>query len=170
MPSAKILEAKQAKLAELIEVMKDAKSGVVVQYQGITVENDTKMRKALREAGVSYHVYKNSTTGRAFDACGYADLKGELEGMTAVALGKDEVSAAKILKEYADKIESFNLKAGFVEGKALDKAGVEALAAIPNKEALIGKLLGSIQSPLYGLACVLQAYIDKCNGTEAAAE
>ena len=169
MPSAKILAAKQQQLAELVEVMKDAKSGVLVEYQGITVEDDTKMRKALREAGVKYHVYKNSMTGRAFDECGYSSLKDQLNGMTAIALGSDEVSAAKILKEYAEKVETFNLKAGFVDGEALDAKGVEALAAIPNKEVLIGKLLGSIQSPISRLAIALQAVIDKQNGGEAEA-
>lgn len=164
MPSEKILAAKQAQLDELISVMKDAKSAVLVQYQGITVEDDTKMRKTLREAGVNYHVYKNSLTGRAFDACGYSALKDQLNGMTALALGTDEVSAAKILKEYADKVETFQLKAGFVDGSALDAKGVEALAAIPNKEVLIGKLLGSIQSPIAKLAIALQAVIDKQNG------
>lgn len=174
MPSAKILESKKQIVAELTEKMQNSVSGVIVSYAGITVADDTKLRADLRKAGVEYAVIKNTMTKRACENVGYGDLANVLDGMTAVALSKDDaVAPAKILKEYADKIESFELKAGFVEGKALDKAGVEELASIPSKEVLIGKLLGSIQAPLYGLACGLQAIIDKQSEAapaEAAAE
>ena len=111
-------------------------------------------------------------TGRACENAGYGDLKKVLEGMTAIAVSnEDPVAPAKILKEYADKIESFELKGGFVYGEVLDKAGVEELAAIPPKPILIGKMLGSLQKSLYGLVYVLQAKIDKENGgAEAPAE
>ena len=170
MPSAKVLESKKQIVADLTEKLQNAVSGVIVNYSGITVENDTKMRAELRKAGVEYAVIKNTMTKRACENVGYGELANVLEGMTAIAISKDDaVAPAKILKEYADKIDSFELKAGFVEGKVLDQAGVLELASIPSKEILIGKLLGSIQSPLYGLACALQAIIDK-NGEGAAEE
>ena len=165
MPSKAILEQKQQVVSELSEKIRNSVSGVVVNYQGITVEDDTKLRKELREAGVSYQVVKNTLTGRACEECGYGDIKQYLSGMTAIAVSpEDAVAPAKILKQYADKIESFDLKGGFVEGKVLDKAGVEELAAIPPKPMLVGKMLGSLQKSLYGLAYVLQAKIDKENG------
>ena len=129
-----------------------------------TVEDDTKMRAALRAAGVEYAVVKNTLTKRACQIAGYGDLANVLEGMTAVATSaEDPVAAAKITKKFADKVESFEIKAGFVDGKILDAAGVNELAELPSKEILIGKLLGSLQSSLYGLAHVLQAYVDKSN-------
>ena len=174
MPSAKILEAKQAVVAELAEKVKSAASGVIVSYQGITVEDDTKLRAELRNAGVEYKVYKNSITGRACEEAGYGEVRAHLEGMTAIAISQnDAVAPAKILKNYADKIETFNLKCGFVDGEVLDEAGVKALAEIPNKETLVCKIMGCMRSPLYSLAYVLQAVIDKdgeAPAAEAAAE
>ncbi len=171
MASEKILTQKKQMVAELTEKIQAAPAGVIVNYSGITVADDTALRAALRKAGVSYSVYKNSITGRACEAAGYADLKGVLEGMTAIAVATDDpIAPAKVLKEYADKIETFELKGGFVEGKVLDKAGVEELAAIPPKPILVGKMLGSMQKSLYGLAYVLQAKIDKDGGAEAPAE
>ena len=162
MPSKKVLEAKQAVVAELSAKVKSAASGVIVNYQGITVDDDTKLRAELRKAGVEYKVYKNSITGRACEEAGYGDIKAHLEGMTAIALSHgDQVAPAKILKAYADKIETFALKAGFVDGQILDEAGVRALAEIPGKETLVCKIMGSMRSPLYKLAYVLQAVIDK---------
>ncbi len=170
MPSNSILEQKQAVVASLAEKLKNSPAGVVVNYQGITVENDTKMRKALREAGVEYTVMKNSLTGRACDEVGLSDMKQYLTGMTAIAIGTtDAVAPAKVLKEYADKIESFNILAGYLDGKVVDQATVLQLADIPSKEVLIAKLLGSIKSPLYGLAYALQAVVDK-DGEAAPAE
>ena len=174
MPSNSILAQKQAIVADLAEQLKNSPAGVVVNYQGITVENDTKMRKALREAGVNYTVMKNSLTGRACDEVGLGDMKQYLSGMTAIATSQtDPLAPAKIMKEYADKIECFEIKAGFVDGGVLDVAGVEALAATPSTEVLIAKMMGSLMSSLYGFAYVLQAKIDKENeggSEEAAAE
>ena len=168
MPSQKILESKQEVVRVLAEKMRNSTAGVLVKYEGITVEDDTKLRAALRAAGVEYCVMKNSLTGRACDEVGYGDMKQYLVGMTALALSeKDPVAPAKIIKEYAEKIESFEIKAGFVEGGLLDAAGVNALAEIPSKEQLIVKMLGSLMSPLYGLAYVLQAKIDKDGGAPA---
>ena len=162
MPSQSILEQKQAIVADLAEQLKNSPAGVVVNYQGITVEDDTKMRKALRAAGVNYMVMKNSLTGRACDEVGLSDMKQYLTGMTAIAIANDDaVAPAKVLKEYAEKIESFQILAGYLDGKVVDEATVKQLADIPSKEVLIAKFLGSIKSPLYGLAYALQAVVDK---------
>lgn len=168
MPSAQVLESKKQIVADLTEKMKNAAAGVIVKYEGITVEDDTALRSELRKAGVEYGVVKNTLTKRACENAGYGELSNILEGMTAVATSaEDPVAAAKILKKYADKVESFEIKAGFVDGKILDAAGVNELADLPSKEVLIGKVLGSLQSSLYGLAYVLQAYIDKSGEASA---
>lgn len=169
MPSNSILVQKQQLVADLAEQIKNSAAGVIVNYQGITVENDTAMRKALREAGVKYVVMKNTMTGRACDMVGYGDLKQYLSGMTAIAISdSDPVAAAKVLKQYAEKVESFNILAGYVDGAVIDANTVNALADIPNKETLIAKLLGSIQSPLYKFAYAIKAITDKENGGEEA--
>ena len=169
MPSKVILEQKQKAVAELAEQIKNSVSGVLVNYQGITVEDDTAMRKALREAGVRYSVVKNTLTGRACDMVGYGDMKQYLNGMTAIAISEnDAVAPAKILKKFADKVESFQILAGYLDGAVIDAATVNALADSPSKETLIAKFLGSIQSPVYGFAYAIQAIIDK-NGEEAPA-
>ena len=169
MPSNSILVQKQQIVADLAEQLKNSVAGVVVNYQGITVENDTAMRKALREAGVKYVVMKNTMTGRACDIVGYGDLKQYLNGMTAIAISEtDPVAAAKVLKTYAEKVESFNILAGYVDGAVIDANTVNELASIPNKETLIAKFLGSIQSPLYKFAYAIKAVVDKENGGEEA--
>ena len=171
MPSKSILEQKQAIVADLAEQLKNSPAGVVVNYQGITVEDDTKMRKALRAAGVNYMVMKNSLTGRACDEVGLSDMKQYLTGMTAIAIGTtDAIAPAKVLKEYAEKIESFNILAGYLDGKVVDDATVKQLADIPSKEVLIAKLLGSIRSPLYSFAYAIQAIVDKDDTAPAAEE
>ena len=168
MPSKVILEQKQQAVAELAACIKNSVSGVLVNYQGITVEDDTAMRKALREAGVKYMVVKTTMTGRACEQVGYGEMKKYLSGMTAIAISEnDAVAPAKVLKKYAEKVESFKILAGYVDGAVVDEATVNALADIPSKEVLIAKFLGSIQSPLYGLAYALQAVADK-NGAEPA--
>ena len=173
MPSNAILEQKKQVVADLAEQIKASAAGVVVNYQGITVENDTALRKALREAGVKYVVMKNTLTGRACDECGYGDIKQYLNGMTAIAISspEDPIAPAKILKEYAEKIESFKIVAGYCDGEVIDAAGVQNLADIPSKEVLIAKFLGSIKSPIYNFAYAIQAVLDKKNegGEEAPA-
>ena len=171
MPSNKVLEAKRQVVEELAGKMQTAVSGVLVKYEGITVADDTALRAALRKAGIEYSVMKNTLTGRACEMVGYGDMKQYLSGMTAIAISQDDaIAPAKIMKEYADKIPTFEIKAGFVDGGVIDQAGVEALAATPSKEVLIGKMMGSLMSSLYGLAYVLQAKIDKENGGEEATE
>ena len=177
MPSEKILEQKKAIVEDLAEKFGRAASAVLVKYEGITVEQDTALRAALRAAGIEYAVIKNTLIGKACDKAGFEGLKSELEGMNAMAISFDDpIAPAKILKEYAEKIETFELRGGILDGTVIDKNTVKELADIPPREVLIGKLLGSIQGPLYGLACGLQAIIDKsgeapaAEATEAAAE
>jgi len=170
MPNAKVLEQKIAAVEALSDKMGKAAAGVLVKYQGITVEDDTKMRAALRKAGVEYSVMKNSIIGRACANVGFNALTDGLEGMNAIAVSMDDpIAPAKILKEYAEKIESFEIRGGFCDGEILDAEGVNALASIPPKEVLVGKILGSIQGPLYSLAFALQAIIDKNGSGEEAA-
>ncbi len=168
MPSNKILEEKKLVVESLAAKMKTAKAGVLVKYEGIKVAEDTALRNALRKAGVEYTVMKNTLTGKACDLAGYGEMKEYLSGMTAIALSQDDpIAPAKIMKEYADKIQCFEIKAGFVDGGVIDLAGVESLAATPSKEVLVAKMMGSLMSSLYGLAYVLQAKIDKENGDGA---
>ena len=170
MPSEKILKQKIAETEVLVGKIKGSVSGVLVSYMGITVEQDTALRKALREAGVEYKVYKNTMTERACAEAGYPEMKSYLNGMTALAISKeDPVAPAKILKEYSEKIESFEIRAGYVDGGMLDQKGVLQLADIPNRETLVCKIMLGMKNPLYKLAYALQAIIDK-EGAEAPAE
>ena len=171
MPSEKILEQKKAVVEGLADKLGRCASSVLVKYEGITVDEDTKMRKALREAGVEYSVIKNTLIGKACDKVGFEALKPNLEGMNAIAISYDDpIAPAKILKEYAEKIETFEIRGGILEGSVVDAATVNELAEIPPKEVLIAKLLGSMQSPLYKFAYVLQAVVDKDAEGEAPAE
>ena len=169
MPSNKILEQKKQVVEALAAKIKSASAGVLVKYEGITVADDTALRAALRKAGVEYTVMKNTLTGRACDIAGYGEMNQYLSGMTAIATcQEDPIAPAKIMKEFADKIDSFEIKAGFVDGGVIDASGVEALAATPSKEVLIAKMMGSLMSSLYSFAYVLQAKIDKEEGGESA--
>ena len=163
MPSQKILEKKQEVVKELAEKIRNAASGVLVKYEGITVEDDTKLRAALRAAGVDYSVVKNSLTGRACKEAGFGDAMDQyLNGMTAIAISEnDAVAPAKIMKEYSEKVESFEIKAGFVDGAVVDASVIMTLASIPSKEQLIAKMLGSLQAPLQKFAFAIKAIADK---------
>ena len=164
MPSKKVLEEKKQIVASLAAKLQSAAAGVLVKYEGITVADDTALRAALRKAGVEYCVMKNTLTGKACEEANLAQMKEYLNGMTAIAISQnDPIAPAKIMKEYADKVATFEIKAGFADGAFLDKAGVEELAATPSKEVLIAKMMGSLMSSLYGFAYVLQAKIDKEN-------
>ncbi len=171
MPSKQILEQKQAIVADLVEKLRAAQSGVVVNYQGITVEADTQLRKEFRAAGVTYMVMKNTMTARACEEVGYGDMKQYLEGMTAIAIsGEDPIAPAKIAKAYADKVESFSIKAGFLDGAVIDAAKVEELATIPSRETMIARILGSLTGPMRNLAYALQSVVDKNGAEEPAAQ
>ncbi|CDF01997.1 MAG: 50S ribosomal protein L10 [Ruminococcus sp.] len=170
MPSEKILEAKKAKVEKLTEVLQGAVSAVLVDYKGITVEEDTKLRKELREAGVNYFVEKNSLLRFAFKNIGMDSFDDVLHGTTAIAVSTDDQTApARILGKFAGANENkFNLKAGFVDGVVYDEAGVMALSKIPSKETLLAQLVGSLQGPMQKLAATVQAVADKKSAEEAA--
>ena len=160
MPSEKVLEQKKQAVAEVTEKFRNAQGGVLVDYQGITVEQDTKLRADLRAAGVDYFVFKNTLSRLAVKEAGYDGLLPVLLNMTAIAVSNtDPVAPAKILSSYADKIPTFNIKAGFVDGNVIDADGVKKLATLPPREELIAKMLGSLQAPASGLANVLNANI-----------
>ena len=167
MASEKILEGKKAKVAALTEMLQDSVSFVLVDYKGISVEDDTKLRKELREAGVHYVVEKNSMLRFAFKNMGIDAFDEVLHGTTAVALSKDDQTApARVLGKFAEDHEDFfNLKAGYVEGVAYDAAGVEK---IPSKQTLLAQLVGSLQGPIQKLAATLQAVVDSKSEDTAA--
>ena len=171
MPSEKTLLAKQEKVNELTELIKNSAAGVLVSYEGITVEEDTKLRKEMREAGVKYFVEKNTMLRFAFKNAGLDDIIGVLEGTTAIAISDDDQTApARILGKFAENAgdDKFNLKAGYVEGEVYDQAGVVALSKIPSKDTLLAQLVGSLQGPLQKLAATLNAVADKKKEEEAA--
>ena len=150
------VELKKPVVEEISESIKDAQAVIIASYSGITVEQDTALRKELREAGVHYKVYKNTMMNFAFKGTDCEPLCKHLEGPNAVAISKDDATApARILAKYAKDIKTLKLVAGVVEGNYYDEAGVNALASIPSREVLLGKLLGSIQSPIANLARVL---------------
>ena len=156
MPSEKILEQKKQVVAELAESLKQSCTGVLVDYKGITVAEDTKLRKELREAGEDYRVVKNTLLGRALKEAGIDGLEGVLEGATAIAMNKgDYVSGAKILAKFAEDSKAFEIKAGFVDGKVIDAEGVKNLAKLPSKEVLLAQVLGGLNAPITGFVTVL---------------
>jgi len=167
MPSASVLESKAARVAVLEEKLKGAVSFVLVDYKGITVADDTALRRNLREANVEYFVEKNTMLKRALNNIGMTDFDDVLNGTTAIAISTDDQTApARILGEYAEKAENFKLKAGCVEGEYFDEAKIMALSKIPSKDVLLAQLVGSLQGPIQKLAALLQAVVDK-NGEAA---
>ncbi len=160
MPSAAVLEQKKAIVEALAEQMKCAASGVLVNYQGISVEDDTKLRSELRKAGVEYKVIKNTLISKASDIAGLEGLKDCLNGMTAIAISKDDhVAAAKALCEYAKTHNNFVIKAGFIDGKVVGAEEIKTLAELPSKEVLVATVLGTLNAPITGLATVLNGTI-----------
>jgi large subunit ribosomal protein L10 len=152
---AKALDAKIVQVAEIKELINNAKSIVLVDYKGLTVAQDAEMRKGFREAGVTYKVLKNTLTLRAFQELGVNGLEKVFEGPTAVAFAKDEVTAAKIVRQNIEKFKKMEFKGGYLDGKVLTAEEVKALSFIPSREELIAKLLGVLTAPLRKLAVVL---------------
>lgn len=155
MPSEKVLEAKKAQVAELVEALKGATTGVLVDYRGLTVEEDTKLRNNLRAAGVQYFVVKNTLLRLATKETGLEELDSILHGPTALAISEDAVAPAKVLADYAKENEKLELKSGFMDGKVLSMDELKQLAKTPSKETLIAKIMGSLNSPISGLARLL---------------
>ena len=165
------VELKQPIVQEISENIKDAQSVVVVDYRGLTVAEDTQLRKALREAGVSYKVYKNTLVNRAIAGTEFESLKESLEGPSAFAISKDDATApARILAKFAKTAPALEIKAGVVEGTFYDANGMKAIANVPSREELLSKLLGSLQSPITNLARVLNQIAEKGGAADAAVE
>lgn len=156
MPSEKILAEKQQIVNELSEKLKSSISGVLVDYKGITVDKDTKLRAELRKAGVYYSVKKNTIIRLAANQAGLEGLDDVLNGTTAIAMSdNDLITPAKILAKFADDNENFNIKAGFIEGKTVDAKQIHELAKLPSKEVLVAKFLGGMKAPINGFVTVL---------------
>lgn len=151
------VELKQPVVTEIAELFNGAKTAVVVDYRGLTVEQDTQLRKQLREAGVTYKVYKNTMIRFAAKGTEFEALAPNLEGPTALAVSKEDATApARILAEFAKKADKLEIKGGVVDGTYYDAAGMQIIATIPSREILLGKLLGSIQSPITNFARVIK--------------
>lgn len=162
------VELKKPIVEEISQYIADAQSVVLVNYSGLTVAQDTQLRKELREAGVVYKVYKNTMLHLAFDGTDFAQLDKDLEGPTAIAFGiEDETAPARIINNFAKEAEALEIKSGVVDGEYYDAAGVKVLATIPSKDELISKLLGSLQSPITNFARVVKQ-IAEAQGETAA--
>lgn len=157
MPSAQVLEQKKEQVAAITEQLKGASAGVLVDYKGINVADDTALRKEFREAGVEYKVIKNTMLRFAAKNAGLEGLESVLEGTTALAVSAtDPVAPAKIAAKYADKIKNgFEIKAGFMDGEVLDAAKVVELGKLPSREQLLAMLLSALTGNLRGMAVAL---------------
>ena len=164
------VELKQPVVDEIKGVLEGAAGAVIVDYRGLTVEQDTQLRKKLREAGVTYKVFKSTLIKRAAEGTEFAALEPQLEGPTALAVSKEDATApARILAEFAKTAPKLELKASIIEGTYYDQAGTQVIATIPSREVLLGKLLGSMQSPITNFARVLNQIAEQNGGADAAA-
>jgi len=160
MPSEKVLKEKQEIVHDISEKLSTSKGIIFADYRGLSVEQDTELRKALRKAGVNYRVVKNTLTRIAANNIGLAELEPFLKGPTAMAFSQDDpVIPAKIMNEYANKYENLKLKAGVVEGKIIGVDQIKSLADLPSKDVLIAQVLGGMKAPITGLVNVLNANI-----------
>ncbi len=173
MPNAKVLSEKQAIVAAISEKLKGAAAGVLVDYSGITVAEDTEMRRKLREANVDYAVVKNTLVRFALDGAGLNELDSVLNGTTSLAVSADDpIAPARVLCEYADKLQNhFEVKGGFMDGRVMSVDEIKALAKIPPMPVLRAQVLGTMLAPITSLAVVLKAIAEKQGApAEAAAE
>ena len=163
------VELKQPIVQEISECVADAQAVVLVDYRGLNVAQDTELRKQMREAGVAYKVYKNTLMNFAFKGTEFEPLGEYLDGPNAIAVSKDDATApARILAKFAKTAPALELKAGVVEGNFYDADGIKAVSAIPSREELLSKLLGSMQSPIANFARVMQQLADKGGAADAA--
>ena len=167
MANANVLTQKQAIVAELTEKLKAASSGVLVDYKGITVAEDTALRAEMRSNNVDYGVYKNTLLRFAVNNVGYEELDPLLNGTTSIAISADDsIAPSRILAQYSKKMgDRFTIKGGFVDGKVLSAEELAQIAAIPSKEALIASVLGTLLAPITGLAFVLKQVAEKGGAT-----
>ena len=156
------IEIKKPIVEEISEYLKEDKSAVIVDYRGLTVEQDTKLRRKLREAGVVYKVYKNTMINFAIKDTAFESLAPHLEGPTAIAISTEDATApARVLYEFSKEAEALELKAGVVEGTYYDANGIKVIATSPSRETLLSKFLGSIQSPVANFARVIKQVAEK---------
>ncbi len=164
------VELKQPIVDEISANIKDAQSVVLVDYRGLTVAQDTELRRNLREAGVTYKVYKNTYMTRAFKGTDFEALTPYLEGPSAVAISAEDATApARVLAEFAKKADKLEIKGGVVEGNVYDAKGMATIASIPARDVLISRLLGSLQSPITNFARVMNQLAEKGGASECAA-
>ncbi len=164
MPNAKVLSEKEAIVAALVETLKNSSSGVLVNYEGITVAEDTALRNELRKEGVEYSVVKNTMVRRALDDAGMSELDDVLHGTTSLAVSKDDpIAPMRVIHKFSKSIpgDRFVIKAGFMDGKVLPLEDIAALAELPSKEVLLGQVLGMMLSPITSLAIVIKAIAEK---------
>ncbi len=165
------VELKQPIVNEIAEVVKDAQAVVLVNYSGLTVEQDTIFRKEMRESGILYKVYKNTLMNRAFAGTDFEKLASDLNGTNALAVSKDDATApARIIAKYAKQFQKLEMVAGVIEGNYNDAAGMKALSEIPSREILLGRLFGSMQSPIANIARILKQISEKDGEAAPAAE
>ena len=165
------VELKQPIVDEISGHLKDANAIVLVDYRGITVEQDTKLRKQLREAGIVYKVYKNTMMNFAFKGTAFEELTKYLEGPSAIAIGHEDATApARIICKFAKTAPKLEVKGGYADGDLYDAAGIQALSEIPSREELLGRLFGSMKSPISNLARVLNQIAEKGGASSASAE
>lgn len=173
MPNAKVLESKKAVVTALEEQLKGAASGVLVDYSGITVEQDTELRNELRKGEVNYSVVKNTMVRRALDESGLSELDDVLHGNTSLATAtEDPIAPIKVLADYSKKMgeDKFHIKAAFMEGKVLSQNEIAQLATMTSKNDLYAQLVGVLVAPVANLAAVVNAIAEKDNEAAAAAE
>lgn len=163
------IELKQPIVEEIKANLDGAQSAVIVDYRGLTVEQDTRLRKEMREAGIIYKVYKNTMVRFAIEGTEFEALKDDLEGPNAIAISKDDATApARILAKFAKEADALEIKCGIVEGTYYDQAGIKTISSIPSREELLSKLLGSMQAPIANFARVLKQIAEKEGGAAEA--
>lgn len=167
MPNAKVLSEKQAIVEALAERIKNAEAGILVDYKGITVAEDTALRTELRKEGVEYTVVKNTLTRKALDKLGMAELDEVLNGTTSLATAEnDPIAPFRILNDYSKKLgDRFNIKAAFMDGKVLSASEIAEMAELPSKDALYAKVLGTMIAPITGLAVCLGQILEQKGGS-----
>ena len=164
------VELKKPVIDEIAGNIDGAQSVVLVDYRGLTVEQDTQLRKQLREANITYKVYKNTMMNFAFKDTDFESLAPLLEGPSAVAISKEDATApARVLSKFAKTAPALELKGGVVEGVFYDAKGIGQIASIPSREELLSKLLGSIQSPITNFARVMKQLAEKGGASECEA-
>ena len=172
MPNAKVLSEKQAIVDALAERIKNADAGILIDYKGITVAEDTELRTELRKEEVNYTVVKNTLTRKALDKLGMNELDHVLNGTTSLATSeKDPIAPFRIISDYSKKLgDRFNIKAAFMEGKVLSEAEVAEMATLPSKDALYAKVLGTMLAPITSLAVCLGQILEQKGGSAEPAE